>query len=406
MKFINLTPHDVVICDSSGNQTRTLPRSGRVARVETPEFRSVADLDGISVTPHAPLKGRRLVNLPEPCSGTVYVTSILCLPAARELGRRDVVAPDTDRGAVRGTDGRIVGTTGFVAADESPPDVVVRFGSSTYRDDFRDVDLLVHGDPELALSMMTAPPDVHEQTPYLDANDGCWVVEVPTWGPGDLSEPAVEYCGPTLWPVEARRVVVTSGPAQVRRFAALGLVPERWDLRVEVDTAESVGTRSYGSAGIAAWARALEKVPEDRFQQLPRAIQDIHEAIEFVFGHPDTDKFQTLVQGVARLARDLRQLSSQAQKDLPADMRRDLAGFSSGGSSFFIPCRRSGAEFRLWCAPYAGTGYATLRDLFQTWFEWTGNGDLRSFLDTTLYPTTWPDVKVWCTISASDPIGP
>ena len=115
VKLVNLTPHEVVVYDASGNLVLKVPPSGRVARVATKEER-VGTINGVPVyrTTYTEVEG-----LPEPEPGTVYIVSLLVLQAlqARRVQRSDVVAPNTSptpNGAVRDAQGRIVGVRSFV----------------------------------------------------------------------------------------------------------------------------------------------------------------------------------------------------------------------------------------------------------------------------------------------------
>ena len=107
MKLVNLTPHDVIIRLPGGD--RVIPASGTVARVAT-SHELVDEIDGIPVS--AQTYGQ-IEGLPEPRDGVFYVVSAVVLAAAKELGRTDVVAPDTAR-AIRNEAGQIVAVPGLV----------------------------------------------------------------------------------------------------------------------------------------------------------------------------------------------------------------------------------------------------------------------------------------------------
>ena len=52
--------------------------------------------------------------LPDPVDGVLYIVSTLLREVARRNGRIDVISPDTSpEGAVRDSDGKIVGTRGW-----------------------------------------------------------------------------------------------------------------------------------------------------------------------------------------------------------------------------------------------------------------------------------------------------
>ena len=108
MKLINLTPHEVTIYDESGNVRLRIPPSGQVARVKPVQVK-VGEVNGIPVfkTEFFEVEG-----LPDPQPNTIYIVSLLVLQACPH--RKDLVAPDTSpSGAVRDSEGRIIGTRGF-----------------------------------------------------------------------------------------------------------------------------------------------------------------------------------------------------------------------------------------------------------------------------------------------------
>ena len=107
MKLINLTPHDIVVRLSDGD--RVIPASGTVARVATSHV-PAGTIDGIPVS--AQTFGQ-IEGLPEPQEGVTFIVSAIVLAAAKEIGRTDVVAPDTAR-AIRDDAGRIVAVPGLV----------------------------------------------------------------------------------------------------------------------------------------------------------------------------------------------------------------------------------------------------------------------------------------------------
>ena len=102
MKLINLTPHPVTFYSYSETQV-TIPPSGKVARVveePTAEFH----LEDIPV-PVVDIKTGRVVDLPGPQPGVVYIVSRpVALAIAGE--RSDVLVPDD---FVRDENGRIIG---------------------------------------------------------------------------------------------------------------------------------------------------------------------------------------------------------------------------------------------------------------------------------------------------------
>ena len=106
MKFVNLTPHTLVI-----EGVGTLPASGIVARVATIRTQLGA-VAGVRVV--AQNLGR-VEGLPDAKADTAYVVSALVLDAIKRqsLSRGDVYAPDTGPDAVR-ENGQIVAVRGLV----------------------------------------------------------------------------------------------------------------------------------------------------------------------------------------------------------------------------------------------------------------------------------------------------
>ena len=112
MRFVNLTPHAIVI------RTLTVEPSGQVARVATGsrDAQPVALANGIVVPCQVKTTGA-VTGLPKygDEAGTVYLVSGTVLAALRESGtaRDDVAAPSTgpDDGAIRDDAGRIVAVT-------------------------------------------------------------------------------------------------------------------------------------------------------------------------------------------------------------------------------------------------------------------------------------------------------
>lgn len=107
MKFVNLTPHEIVV--QIGEEEKSFPASGTVARV-TSQMKEVGTVAGI------PVKSQifgEVEGLPAPEEGTVYIVSALVLARAKEAGRTDVIAPNTAQ-AIRDEQGRIVAVPGFV----------------------------------------------------------------------------------------------------------------------------------------------------------------------------------------------------------------------------------------------------------------------------------------------------
>jgi len=112
VRLRNYTPHDITLHLADG-AVIVLPRDG-TARVD--EHRTLAFTIG-DVPVHTQ-QFREVRGLPEPVDGTYLVVSSVVLHARNDRG--DLIAPDTGAGAVRGPDGRIVGTTGFVMRADAP----------------------------------------------------------------------------------------------------------------------------------------------------------------------------------------------------------------------------------------------------------------------------------------------
>ena len=108
MTIINLTPHDVKICNDGGEVVATYPKSGTVARVATNK-QIIGEIDGVVIKA---VSYGAIDNLPTPADGVVYIVSMVVAQAAR--GRSDLVSPDTaPDAAVRDAAGLIVGVKNF-----------------------------------------------------------------------------------------------------------------------------------------------------------------------------------------------------------------------------------------------------------------------------------------------------
>lgn len=108
MRFVNLTPHPIVVRLSDGTERKFEP-SGTVARVSSTD-EVVGEVDGIPVVQTT---FGDIVGLPDARDDTVCIVSSLVLGRAIRLGRNDVVAPDTGATAIRDENGRIVAVTRF-----------------------------------------------------------------------------------------------------------------------------------------------------------------------------------------------------------------------------------------------------------------------------------------------------
>lgn len=102
MKFINLTPHSIVL-----NDGREFPSEG-IAKVSD----SYTEFDENSI---CCVKHGDIVNLPTPKKDTTYIVSSMVLAAAKECKRKDVVAPATGHPLCKRENGFIVSVPGFVS---------------------------------------------------------------------------------------------------------------------------------------------------------------------------------------------------------------------------------------------------------------------------------------------------
>jgi hypothetical protein len=102
MRIINLTPHTIVVGEKEYHA------SGIVARAEMQSIPS-GEIDGFPVVENKVIGH----NMPEPQEGTYLLVSAMILNIGKELGRTDLIAPDTNR-ATRNEKGHIVSVPGFI----------------------------------------------------------------------------------------------------------------------------------------------------------------------------------------------------------------------------------------------------------------------------------------------------
>jgi len=107
-KFLNLTPHDIVV-EVDGKRI-TFPASGDVARLDT-DTQSVGEVGGIPAQTTT-LKG--VVGIPSDVEGKILIVSSMLLDAVKALGH-SVVAPATGPkdGVIRNDKGHIEAVTRF-----------------------------------------------------------------------------------------------------------------------------------------------------------------------------------------------------------------------------------------------------------------------------------------------------
>ena len=102
--LVNLTPHDVDICDSYGRIIKTYRSSGKIARICN-NYEDVGNINGV------PLLGRKndeIIDLPAPKEGFMYIVSNVVLENCKD--RTDLVAPAKQ---VK-INGRTIGCMAFV----------------------------------------------------------------------------------------------------------------------------------------------------------------------------------------------------------------------------------------------------------------------------------------------------
>jgi len=123
MKFMNLTPHRVVVRPDATPEMILEP-SGSVARCQVTAER-IGDLDGIPLV-------RQVfgspTGIPEPEEGTTYVVSTLVAQAAC---RPDVVSPDTGPSAIR-DGGQVMAVRGFQTFSASPAEKAITYLAEEY----------------------------------------------------------------------------------------------------------------------------------------------------------------------------------------------------------------------------------------------------------------------------------
>jgi hypothetical protein len=106
MKFVNLTPHEVVLVPVSGGEVR-IPPAGVLARCYAE--RRVVDIvvvEGVEVPVNQVILGK-IADLPAPEAGVAYIVSLQVAQRAAKEGRvDDLFVPDE---SVRDEAGRIIG---------------------------------------------------------------------------------------------------------------------------------------------------------------------------------------------------------------------------------------------------------------------------------------------------------
>lgn len=105
MKVINLTPHNVDICDEYGRIVRTYYANGKVARVNN----GYEYVDYVCGVPLVVRGDEKVIDLPEPQEDTLYIVSNIILSYCPD--RMDLIAPVMQ---VK-HNGRVVGCRAFVS---------------------------------------------------------------------------------------------------------------------------------------------------------------------------------------------------------------------------------------------------------------------------------------------------
>lgn len=103
MKFINLTPHDVVIVSKDG-KTKTIKASGDIARVDTNE-KLIDNIGGVDIyrTTYGSVNG-----LPSKKEGVGYIVSGVVRAALPK--RKDLFSPTQ---LIRNNSGQVIGARGL-----------------------------------------------------------------------------------------------------------------------------------------------------------------------------------------------------------------------------------------------------------------------------------------------------
>jgi len=109
--LLNLTPHPIVLRSLGGD--RTLPPSGRVARVDIEEVQQPGYVEGVKVIARRPGK---VTGIPKDDKGA-YIPCVVtpAVLAALPAGTRNVYAADMGPSAVRGPQGKVVAVTRLLA---------------------------------------------------------------------------------------------------------------------------------------------------------------------------------------------------------------------------------------------------------------------------------------------------
>ena len=132
MKFINLTPHPVVLSNGTLKMTFARDIHTPTARVElTTETKNIECeiAPGMTLSlPVTTVTKSKIMNLPAPKEGVMYIVSSM---VATYANRPDVIAPNTDATCTRDSQGRVISVQEFqtyAIQEEEPAVPVKRFG--------------------------------------------------------------------------------------------------------------------------------------------------------------------------------------------------------------------------------------------------------------------------------------
>lgn len=112
MKFVNLTPHEVVV-DVDG-QRLSLASQGNCRVAVKQILESTLEVDNLRI-PFYNNEYGKIEGLPDYQTDIIYVVSLMVINALKAEGviRHDIVSPDSGPTAIR-VDGKIVAVRGFI----------------------------------------------------------------------------------------------------------------------------------------------------------------------------------------------------------------------------------------------------------------------------------------------------
>lgn len=107
MKFVNLTPHSIMVADKNGEHA--FAPDGTIART-TEATEPTASIGGFEIEA---VRTGDVIGLPDPAPGTTFIVSMVVATHPAVRGRSDVVAPNTGPTAIRNDKGHILAVRGF-----------------------------------------------------------------------------------------------------------------------------------------------------------------------------------------------------------------------------------------------------------------------------------------------------